>query len=155
MSGFTKTSVWAFVTLKNSLYRNTKNKTPCFSSLLCNDSAQSLLMVRELNDLEVVAPSDACFECEVSVPVIKPPVWSLNGEPLQQSSCVLLEKMGTVHRLTLKQTSPDMTGEVEFTSGKAKSTAQLCVLSKWNMAPVWCFFIIANFPTGLSESISY
>ncbi|XP_031730899.1 titin isoform X2 [Anarrhichthys ocellatus] len=91
--------------------------------------AQSPLMVRELRDVEVVAPDEACFECEVSVPVLKAPVWSLNGEPLQPSSRVLLEKMGTVHRLTLRQTSPDMSGEVEFTSGKAKSRAQLRVRS--------------------------
>ncbi|XP_073329291.1 obscurin-like protein 1 [Pagrus major] len=93
--------------------------------------AQSLVMVRELKDVEVMAPDDACFECELSAPVVKAPVWSLNGEPLQSSSQVRLEKMGTVHRLTLRQTSPDMSGAVEFTSGKAKSTAQLRVLSKW------------------------
>lgn len=87
-------------------------------------------MVRELKDVEVTAPEEACFECEVSVPVLKAPVWSLNGEPLQPSSRVLLEKMGTVHRLTLRQTSPDMNGAVEFTSGKAKSRAQLQVLSE-------------------------
>ncbi|XP_044072900.1 obscurin-like protein 1 isoform X9 [Siniperca chuatsi] len=91
--------------------------------------AQSLLMVRELKDVEVMAPDEACFECEVSVPVLKAPVWSLNGEALQPSSRVLLEKMGTVHRLTLRQTSPDMNGAVEFTSGKATSRAQLRVLS--------------------------
>ncbi|XP_072253989.1 obscurin-like protein 1 [Leuresthes tenuis] len=90
--------------------------------------AQSLLMVRELKDVEVMAPDEACFECEVSVPVLKSPVWNLNGEPLQPSSRVRLEKMGTVHRLTLRQTSPDMNGVVEFTSGKAKSKAQLRVV---------------------------
>lgn len=87
-------------------------------------------MVRELKDVEVTAPAEACFECEVSVPVLKAPVWSLNGEPLEPSSRALLEKMGTVHRLTLRQTSRDMSGAVEFTSGKAKSRAQLRVLSK-------------------------
>ncbi|KAE8299626.1 Obscurin [Larimichthys crocea] len=91
--------------------------------------AESLLMVRELKDVDVMAPDEACFECEVSVPVLKSPVWSLNGEPLQSSSQVRLEKMGTVHRLTLRQTSTDMNGVVEFTSGKAKSRAQLRVLS--------------------------
>uniref|UniRef100_A0A3Q3ENL4 Ig-like domain-containing protein n=1 Tax=Labrus bergylta TaxID=56723 RepID=A0A3Q3ENL4_9LABR len=90
--------------------------------------ARSLQMVRELKDVEVMAPNEACFECEVSVPVLKAPVWSLNGEPLQDSSQVSLEKMGTVHRLTLRQTSPDMSGEVEFTYGKANSRAQLRVL---------------------------
>ncbi|TMS06899.1 Obscurin-like protein 1 [Larimichthys crocea] len=92
--------------------------------------AESLLMVRELKDVDVMAPDEACFECEVSVPVLKSPVWSLNGEPLQSSSQVRLEKMGTVHRLTLRQTSTDMNGVVEFTSGKAKSRAQLRVLSE-------------------------
>ncbi|XP_031152352.1 obscurin isoform X1 [Sander lucioperca] len=91
--------------------------------------AKSVLMVSELKDVEVTAPGEACFECEVSVPVLKAPVWSLNGEPLQPSSRVRLEKMGTVHRLTLRQTSPDMSGVVEFTSGKANSRAQLRVLS--------------------------
>ncbi|XP_030613192.1 obscurin-like protein 1 [Archocentrus centrarchus] len=90
--------------------------------------AQSLLVVRELKDVEVMAPNEACFECEVSAPVFKSPVWSLNGEPLQPSSRVRLEKMGTVHRLTLKQTSPEMNGVVEFTAGKAKSRAQLGVV---------------------------
>ena len=97
---------------------------------LCTTSAQSPLMVRELKDVEVMAPDEACFECEVSAPVLRAPAWTLNGDPLQPSSRVLLEKMGTVHRLTLRQTTPDMSGEVEFTSGKAKSRAQLRVLSK-------------------------
>ncbi|XP_078795463.1 obscurin-like protein 1 isoform X21 [Oryzias latipes] len=91
--------------------------------------AQSLMLVRELGDVEVVAPGEACFECEVSVPVLKSPIWSLNGEALQPSSHVRMEKMGTVHRLTLRLTSPDMSGRVEFTSGKAKSRAQLQVMS--------------------------
>ncbi|KAM3607080.1 uncharacterized protein V6R79_001471 [Siganus canaliculatus] len=90
--------------------------------------AQAVSMVRELEDVEVTAPSEACFECELSVPVPKAPVWSLNGEPLQSGPRVLLEKMGTVHRLTFRQTSPDMSGVVEFSSGKAKSSAQLKVV---------------------------
>lgn len=108
-----------------------KKKTANSSILLsCSLPAQSLLMVRELKDVEVTAPDEACFECEVSVLVLKSPMWNLNGEPLQSSSRVLLEKMGTVHRLTLRQTSPDMSGLVEFTSGKAKSRAELRVKSK-------------------------
>ncbi|XP_048094820.1 obscurin-like protein 1 isoform X6 [Alosa alosa] len=91
--------------------------------------AQSLLMVRELQDVEVAAPDEACFECEVSMPVTKAPVWTLNGESLQAGPRILLEKMGTVHKLTLRQTSVDMTGPVQFTSGKAKSTANLVVKS--------------------------
>ncbi|XP_017158793.1 obscurin-like protein 1 isoform X11 [Poecilia reticulata] len=89
--------------------------------------AQSELMVRELSDVAVSAPDDACFECEVSAPAARAPAWSLNGEPLQPSPRVRLENMGTVHRLTLRQTAADMSGLVEFTSGKARSQAQLRV----------------------------
>ncbi|XP_032423837.1 obscurin-like protein 1 isoform X7 [Xiphophorus hellerii] len=89
--------------------------------------AQSVLMVRELRDVVVSAPDDACFECEVSAPAARAPAWSLNGEPLQPGPRVRLEKTGTVHRLTLRQTAADMSGLVEFTSGKARSQAQLRV----------------------------
>ncbi|XP_023192526.1 obscurin-like protein 1 isoform X7 [Xiphophorus maculatus] len=89
--------------------------------------AQSVLMVRELRDVAVSAPDDACFECEVSAPTARAPAWSLNGEPLQPGPRVRLEKTGTVHRLTLRQTAADMSGLVEFTSGKARSQAQLRV----------------------------
>ncbi|XP_067113961.1 obscurin-like protein 1 isoform X11 [Osmerus mordax] len=91
--------------------------------------AQSLLMVKELEDTQVVAPEEACFECEVSMPVLKAPLWTLKGEALQQGPRVRLERMGTVHRLTLCQTSVEMSGLVEFTSGKEKSKAQLHVTS--------------------------
>ncbi|KAL2081273.1 hypothetical protein ACEWY4_023126 [Coilia grayii] len=101
----------------------------CTCSAKLTVEAQSLLMVRELQDVEVAAPDEACFECEVSMPVTKP-VWTLNGESLQPGPRVLLEKMGTVHRLTLRQTSADMSGVVQFTSGKAKSTANLVVKGK-------------------------
>ncbi|XP_077473807.1 obscurin-like protein 1 [Stigmatopora argus] len=92
--------------------------------------AQTVLMVRELQDAEVTAPTEARFQCEVSVPVQKPPTWSLNGETLHPSAQVRLEKLGTVHNLTLKQTSTGMSGVVSFACGNANSSAQLRVLSK-------------------------
>ncbi|XP_029692554.1 obscurin-like protein 1 isoform X10 [Takifugu rubripes] len=91
--------------------------------------AQPLSVVRELVDVEVTAPDEARFECEVSAPVVRTTEWSLNGERLKSSSCIRVEKMGAVHRLILKQTSTDMSGAIEFTCGKAKSRAQLQVLS--------------------------
>lgn len=87
-------------------------------------------MVRELQDVEVTAPEEACFACEVSLPVAKAPVWTLNGDVLQPGPRILMEKMGTVHRLTLRQTSQDMSGVVEFIAGKAKSVAKLLVKGK-------------------------
>jgi len=87
-------------------------------------------MVRELQDVDVTAPADACFECEVSLPVVKAPTWTLKGETLHPGPKVVVEKMGTVHRLTIKQTSTDMCGIVCFIIGRAKSTAHLRVISK-------------------------
>ncbi|MFT7807941.1 obscurin-like protein 1 isoform X1 [Arapaima gigas] len=91
--------------------------------------AQALLMVRGLEDVEVTASEDACFECQISVPATREPVWSLNGETLQPGPKVHLETLGTVYRLTLRSTTADMSGEVKFTVGKARSTAKLTVKS--------------------------
>ncbi|CAL8307260.1 unnamed protein product [Merluccius merluccius] len=89
--------------------------------------AQELVMVRELEDVEVTAPDMASFRCEVSVAIDKPPVWTLNGESLQSGPLVRVESQGTVHKLTLKQTSEEMSGTVRFTTGKARSSATLRV----------------------------
>ncbi|XP_066544500.1 obscurin-like protein 1a isoform X2 [Amia ocellicauda] len=90
---------------------------------------QAILIVRNLEDVEVTAPEEASFECEVSVPVIKSPIWSLNGEPVQHGREARLENLGTVHRLTLRKTSTEMSGIVKFTAGKARSSAKLNVRS--------------------------
>lgn len=94
------------------------------------ETAQSVLMVRELKDVDVTAPADACFECEVSLPVAKAPTWTLNGETLHPGPKVVVEKTGTIHRLILKQTSEDMSGTVCFITERVKSTAHLQVISK-------------------------
>lgn len=92
--------------------------------------AQALVMVKELEDEKVTESEPACFQCEVSVAINKPPVWTLNGETLQPSPFVRVENHGTVHKLTLKNTSVDMSGVVKFTMGKAKSSAALTVIEK-------------------------
>ncbi|XP_057192712.1 obscurin isoform X4 [Triplophysa rosa] len=99
------------------------------SSAKLTVEAQSIQIVRELKDVDVIAPADACFACEVSLPATKAPTWTLNGQTLHPSPIAVMEKMGTVHRLTLKQTSEDMSGTLCFISGKAKSTAHLRVRS--------------------------
>ncbi|KAK1166274.1 obscurin-like isoform X1 [Acipenser oxyrinchus oxyrinchus] len=88
---------------------------------------QAILVVRQLEDVEVKAPEEARFECEISVPIVKPPQWSLNGEPLQNGNGVRMESAGTVHRLILKETSSEMVGIVKFTTGKARTSARLSI----------------------------
>ncbi|XP_063323695.1 obscurin-like protein 1a [Pelmatolapia mariae] len=89
--------------------------------------AQALVMVKELEDVEVMEGEPATFQCELSVAINKPPVWTLNGENLKPGPSVRLENHGTVHKLILKSTSVDMSGTVKFTMGKAKSSATLSV----------------------------
>lgn len=84
-------------------------------------------MVKELEDEEVTESESACFQCEVSVDINKAPVWTLNGETLQPGPSVRLDNQGTVYKLTLRDTSTDMSGVVKFTMGKAKSSATLKV----------------------------
>ncbi|KAM8871723.1 obscurin-like protein 1a [Synchiropus picturatus] len=90
--------------------------------------AQALLMVSDLEDVEVKENESATFQCELSVPVDKPPVWTLNGTSLQSGPGVRLENQGTVHRLILRHTRVDMSGAVRFTVGKARSSAMLTVV---------------------------
>lgn len=90
--------------------------------------AQALVMVKELQDVEVTEPEPASFQCEVSVAINKPPVWTLNGVTLQAGPDIRMENHGTVHKLTLRNTTVDMSGIVKFTMGKAKSSATLSVL---------------------------
>ncbi|MEQ2247435.1 hypothetical protein ILYODFUR_009372 [Ilyodon furcidens] len=92
--------------------------------------AQSLLIVKELEDVEVTEPEPASFQCEVSVAINKPPVWTLNGATLHTGPDVRLEDHGTIHKLTLRNTSVDMSGTIKFTLGKAKSSATFTVIGK-------------------------
>lgn len=86
------------------------------------------MLVKELEDIEVCSPEPARFQCEVSVPLMKPPVWNLNGQALQQGDDICVLNKGNIYSLILKTTSSEMSGIVKFTTGKAKSTARLTVL---------------------------
>ncbi|XP_044294009.1 obscurin-like protein 1 isoform X2 [Varanus komodoensis] len=89
--------------------------------------AEGIQVVRALQNVEVVAPSEARFECEISAPASCAPQWSLNGEELQPSSWVQMESVGHIHRLRLCQTAPSMSGMVKVTVGNARSKAHLTV----------------------------
>lgn len=98
--------------------------------MLYASSAKALVMVKELENVQVTEPESASFQCEVSVDINKPPVWTLNGVTLRSCPAVRLEDHGTVHKLTLRDTSVDMSGTVKFTLGKAKSSATFTVIGK-------------------------
>ncbi|XP_025047312.1 obscurin-like protein 1, partial [Alligator sinensis] len=89
--------------------------------------AESVQVVRGLRSVEVVAPGEAWFECEVSAALPAPPRWSLNGETLRAGAHVAMESAGRVHRLTLRHTSAGMSGVVKVALGNARSKAQLTV----------------------------
>lgn len=72
-------------------------------------------------------PEEATFECEISLPSVKPPKWTLRGEVLQAGRNVIMHQEGTIHRLKILKTSADMTGTIQFSIGKSKSTANLLV----------------------------
>ncbi|KAK9396008.1 obscurin [Crotalus adamanteus] len=88
---------------------------------------QTINVVKELRDVEVMEPAEARFECEISIHSVKPPKWSLRGEVLQNGPNVIIEQEGKIHRLILRKTSVDMTGTIQFAIGKSKSLADLVV----------------------------
>uniref|UniRef100_A0A2K6ULQ7 Obscurin n=1 Tax=Saimiri boliviensis boliviensis TaxID=39432 RepID=A0A2K6ULQ7_SAIBB len=88
---------------------------------------QSITIVRGLQDVTVMEPAPAWFECETSIPSVRPPKWLLGKTVLQDGGNVGLEQEGTVHRLTLRRTCSTMTGPVHFTIGKSRSSARLVV----------------------------
>lgn len=88
---------------------------------------QAINIVKELCDEDVTEPEEANFECETSIPSVKPAKWFLKGAALQAGRNFIMQQEGTIHRLTILKTSVDMTGTIQFSIGKSKSTANLLV----------------------------
>ncbi|KAM9845170.1 obscurin [Aulostomus maculatus] len=99
------------------------DKTSC--KLLVEE--QSISILRDISSVEVTEPFAAVFEVEISMELVKPPIWTLNGVAVQESADIEMEKEGTMHRLIFKKTKASMSGSVQFTAGKSKSLAQLTV----------------------------
>uniref|UniRef100_A0A8D2PD00 Obscurin n=1 Tax=Zosterops lateralis melanops TaxID=1220523 RepID=A0A8D2PD00_ZOSLA len=92
-----------------------------------NFFVEAISIVKELCDEDVTEPEEANFECETSIPSVKPAKWFLKGAALQAGRNIIMQQEGTIHRLTIIKTSVDMTGPVQFSIGKSKSTANLLV----------------------------
>ncbi|XP_041913572.1 obscurin isoform X1 [Alosa sapidissima] len=99
------------------------DKTSC--QLLVEEQAISI--VRGLTSVVVIEPKEAKFRVETSIKSVRPPKWTLNGQVLVDSQEVRIEKEGTMHWLIFTSTNSTMSGPVQFTFGKSKSTAQLTV----------------------------
>lgn len=102
-----------------------------------SSTEQSITIVRGLQDVTVMEPAPAWFECELSIPSVRPPKWLLGKTVLQAGADVGIEQEGTVHRLTLRRTFSTMTGPVHFTIGKSRSTASLVVSGERALPDGW------------------
>lgn len=88
---------------------------------------QAISIVREMSAVVVMEPEPALFQVETSLKSGRPPRWTLNGEVLEASETVDIDRKGTVHRLCFTSTDSSMSGPVLFVAGKSRSTAQLTV----------------------------
>ncbi|XP_056894430.1 obscurin isoform X3 [Takifugu flavidus] len=88
---------------------------------------QAISIVRGMSSVEVMEPEPALFQVETSLKSGRPPRWTLNGEVLEPSAAVNINRKGTVHSLCLTSTESSMCGPVVFVAGKSRSTAQLTV----------------------------
>lgn len=88
---------------------------------------QAISIVREMSSVVVMEPEPALFQVETSLKSGRPPRWTLNGEVLEASATVDIDRKGTVHSLCFTSTDSSMSGPVLFVAGKSRSTAQLTV----------------------------
>ncbi|XP_029906333.1 obscurin [Myripristis murdjan] len=99
------------------------DKTSC--QLLVEEQAISI--VRGMSSVEVMEPQAALFKVETSLKSGRAPKWTLNGDLLEPSPMMMMERQGTLHSLRIASTDSSMSGPVLFVAGKSRSTAQLTV----------------------------
>lgn len=88
---------------------------------------QAINIVRGMSSVEVMEPEPARFEVETSLKSGRPPRWTLNGDVLEPSATIDIDRRGTLHSLYFVSTESSMSGPVVFVAGKSRSTAQLTV----------------------------
>ncbi|GAA6091334.1 obscurin, partial [Tachysurus ichikawai] len=87
-------------------------------------------IVRELQDLTIIAGEDAHFVCELSHSDITDGVWWLDSTVLQANEMNQMMCCGREHHLTLTMTTPEESGIVAFVVGEEWTSARLQVKSK-------------------------
>lgn len=101
---------------------------------------QAISIVRGMSSVEVMEPEPALFQVETNLKSGRPPRWTLNGEVLEPSATVNIDRKGTLHSLCFTSTESSMSGPVLFVAGKSRSTAQLTVkgeLPKPHQSGLW------------------
>ncbi|KAM9848902.1 obscurin [Aulostomus maculatus] len=99
------------------------DKTSC--QLLVEE--QAIRIVKGMSSVEVMEPEPALFQVETSLKSGRPPRWTLNGDVLEPSTVVNINREGTRHSLCFTSTESSMSGPVLFVAGKSRSSAQLTV----------------------------
>lgn len=88
---------------------------------------QAIHIVCGMSSVEVMEPEPALFQVETSLKSGRPPRWTLNGEALEPSATVNIDRRGTIHSLCLTSTDSSMCGPLVFVAGKSRSSADLTV----------------------------
>ncbi|KAK2841467.1 hypothetical protein Q7C36_013046 [Tachysurus vachellii] len=87
-------------------------------------------IVRELQDLTIIAGEDAHFVCELSHSDVTDGVWWLDSTVLQANEMNQMMCCGREHHLMLTMTTPEESGIVAFVVGDEWTSARLQVKSK-------------------------
>lgn len=95
--------------------------------IIAAHAEQAISIVRGMKSVVVMEPDPALFQVETNLKSGRPPRWTLNGEVLEPSAAVNIDREGTIHSLCLTATESSMSGPVLFVAGKSRSTAQLTV----------------------------